>query len=264
MAEANALCSAEPIAPVPPPKLEVAGLSGTTARRIGIYLSYAAAIDEGWTRWVFDQYRIPFTTVLDRDLRAGALRARFDVIIVPDQSPRELRDGAVEEIYPDSLTGGIGDAGAASLKAFAQEGGTIVAFNDASRWAIAALDLPVRDVLSGVSVREFYAPGSLLRVELDRDNALTKTMVSHPVAWFEHSPAFEVTDTARVAVVARYPADQDPLVSGWLLGGEKLRGKAAMVDVSVAKGHVVLFGFRPQYRGQSMGMYPLIWEALKR
>ena len=103
-----------------------------------------------------------------------------------------------------------------------------------------------------------------MRVELDRENALTKSMVAHPMAWFEHSPAFEVTDSARVAVVARYPADQDPLASGWLLGGELLRGKAAMVDVTLGKGHVVLFGFRPQYRGQSMGMYPLIWEVLKR
>jgi len=256
--------TSEPIAMVPPPKLEVPGLSGTTARRIGIYRSNAAAIDEGWTRWVFDQYHVPFTTVVDRELRDSALRSRFDVIVLPDQSPRELQDGAVSETYPDSLKGGIGDAGAAALQAFVNDGGTIVAFNDASRWAITALGLPLRDVLDGVSAKDFYAPGSLLRVELDRESPLVKTMVSHPVAWFEHSPAFEATDSTHVAVVARYPAGEDPLVSGWLLGGDKLRGKAALVDVTMGKGHVILFGFRPQYRGQSMGMFPLMWEAVGR
>jgi hypothetical protein len=81
--------------------------------------------------------------------------------------------------------------------------------------------------------------------------------------WFEHSPAFEVTDTTKTSVVALYPLEQDPLASGWLLGGDKLRGKAALVDVREGAGHVILFGFRPQFRGQSMAMYPLIWMALK-
>ncbi len=252
----------DPIAPVAEPKLEVPGLSGTTSRRIAVYRSYAAAIDEGWTRWLLVAYRIPFTSVVNRDVRAGDLRARFDVIILPDQAPRELRDGAVDEVYPDSLTGGLGDAGTAALKQFVTQGGTLVAFNDAGRWAIDALALPVRDVLKGTGSRDFYGPGSLLRVELDREHPLTRTMTAHPVAWFEHGPAFDVTDTARVAVVARYPADQDPLLSGWLLGGDKLRGKAALVDVRDGTGHVILFGFRPQYRGQSMAMYPLLWMAL--
>jgi hypothetical protein len=82
------------------------------------------------------------------------------------------------------------------------------------------------------------------------------------VVWFEDSPTFDVTDPARATVIARYPASGDPLASGWLLGAPRLAGKAAMVDVSRGKGHVVLFGFRPQYRAQSMATFPLIWNAL--
>jgi hypothetical protein len=44
--------------------------------------------DEGWTRWVFDQYRIPFTVVTAKELRAGNLGARFDAIVLPDQAAR--------------------------------------------------------------------------------------------------------------------------------------------------------------------------------
>jgi glutamine amidotransferase-like uncharacterized protein len=82
--------------------------------------------------------------------------------------------------------------------------------------------------------------------------------------WFEDSPAFEATDSARVRVVARYQAAGDPLLSGWLLGGQKLNGKAAMVDVRIGKGRAMLYGFRPQYRGQTMATQPLIWGALRR
>jgi hypothetical protein len=251
------------LAPVEATRWTAAGLSDTRSRRIAIFRNASPSMDEGWTRWVFDQYRIPFTLVTARDIRAGNLASRFDALIIPDQNARIIARGPAGA-FPDSLKGGLGDAGAAALAAFVDAGGTMLAFNDASEYAIEALQLPVTNVLAGVRPTEFYAPGSLINVEFDRANALAAGLTSpSSVVWFEDSPTFDVTDPARATVIARYPASGDPLASGWLLGAPRLAGKAAMVDVSRGKGHVVLFGFRPQYRAQSMATFPLIWNALQ-
>jgi hypothetical protein len=255
--------AARALTPVPPTPWIAAGLSGSTRRRIAIFRNMSPAMDEGWTRWLFDQYKIPFTVVTARDIRAGNLAARFDVIVIPDQMPRSIARGPVGA-YPDSLKGGLGESGADALGAFVDAGGTLLAFNDASDYAIEALALPVRDVMTNVRPSDFYAPGSLLAVEIDRTNQLAAGLTApQPTVWFESSPVFEVTDSTRATVVVRYPAaGTDPLASGWLLGAQKLAGKGALVEVRRGRGRVVLFGFRPQYRGQSMATFPMIWNAL--
>ncbi|MBV6522515.1 MAG: hypothetical protein MNPFHGCM_02663 [Gemmatimonadaceae bacterium] len=253
-----------PIGPLPEPKYTVAGLSDTRARRVAIYKSYNASMDEGWTRWIFDANRIPFTTIVDRDIRAGKLNDRFDAIVLPDQQSAAIAKGLGNN-YPDSLRGGLGETGRTALEDFVENGGTLLVFNDATAYAIDAFDLPVKNVLNGARSTEFYAPGSLLAVEFDKTKPIAAGVTTPvPAVWFEDSPAFEVTDPSRATVVARYPANGDPLLSGWLLGGQKLNGKAALVDVKLGKGNVVLYGFRPQYRGQTMATYPLIWDAIGR
>ncbi len=257
-----ALPVSAPMAMLPEPRFTAAGLSGSTARRIAIYRSNSPSMDEGWTRWVFEQYRVPFTSVGDRDIRAGALNRRFDVLVLPDQSPRLLADG-VSGAYPDSLRGGIAEEGAGMLRQFVEAGGTLVAFNRASLYAISILDLPVRDALEGVGASDFYGPGSLLRVELRRAHPIARDMGMEPAVWFEGGPAFEITDPARATAVASYPVQGDPLLSGWLLGGSRLAGRAALVESRHGRGRVVLFGFRPQYRAQSVGTYGLMWGAMR-
>jgi hypothetical protein len=251
------------VAPVAATTWTAPGLSDARSRRIAIFKNASASMDEGWTRWVLDQYRIPFTLVTARDIRAGNLASRFDAIVIPDQNARLIGRGP-SGAYPDSLKGGLGDAGAAALGAFVDAGGTVLAFNDASEYAIEALHLPVTNVLAGVRPTDFYAPGSLIKVEFDRANPLTAGLTApRSAVWFENSPTFDVVDSTRATVLARYPASGDPLESGWLLGAPRLAGKAALVDVRRGRGHVVLFGFRPQYRAQSMATFPLIWNALR-
>jgi len=127
--------------------------------------------------------------------------------------------------------------------------------------------LPVRNVVDGLPRTVFYVPGSILRIELDTNHAITKGMPKESIAWVENSPVFEVVAPGSagalpVKIIAWYPKDKDPLLSGWLLGGDRLKGKAALVEVGLGRGRIILFGFRPQYRGQSLATYPLLFNAI--
>jgi hypothetical protein len=233
----------KPVAAVADPTF-VNPVSGKTAKRIAIYRPGATEpMDEGWTRWLFDVSKVPFTTITEKDV-AGSLNDRFDVIVVPDGS------------------GGLGDTGPV-LDAFVTNGGSILAFNNASNMLISLLQLPVRNALAGVRNNDFYAPGSIFAVEVRREHPIARYFTAPvPAVWFENGPAFEITDPAQATAVATYPVTGNPLLSGWLLGAPKIAGNAALVDVKRGKGHVVLYGFRPQYRGQPNATFPLIWGAV--
>jgi hypothetical protein len=233
-------------------------------------------MDEGWTRWVFDQYRFPYSSLQDAEVRAGDLKAKYDAILIPDQSMAALSEGLPgpggaaraggEEgggVYPAELAGGLGETGVRALRAFLEAGGTLIAFNNASNFAIEKLGVPVRNVLKGVPAREFYCPGSILKTRLDSTSPLTFGMEKESIAWFEHSPAFDIPKTtASVKAILRYPDTDNPLLSGWILGDQLIRGKAALVEVKIGKGRAILFGFRPQYRGQSLATMPLLFNAI--
>src|SRR5205085_5679703 len=51
--------------------------------RLALYKSWTAAMGEGWTRYVFDTFNVPYTSLLDKEVRAGDLRAKYDVIVLP-------------------------------------------------------------------------------------------------------------------------------------------------------------------------------------
>ncbi len=169
---------------------------------------------------------------------------------------------------PDEYTGGVGKEGVENLRKFVEAGGTLVFLNDSSDFAIEQFNLPVKDVTKGLPRKDFYIPGSILRIELDTKHPIAKGMPEQSIAWFEDSPAFEIqTDPLALSnnfkIIATYPKDpKDILLSGWALGAEKLAGKAALVEFTIGKGKIVLFGFRPQYRGQSLATFPLLFNSL--
>jgi hypothetical protein len=233
------------------------------APRIGLYMSYQSTMDEGWTRWLFDDFGFNFTTLHDADVQSGSLRQRFDAIVIPDQSARQIAEGFRNESMPPEYCGGIGPKGAAALKDFAEQGGTIIFFNHASDYATETLGVKATNLLQGVATKDFYSPGSLLNVTLDTKSPLAYGMPEKITVWSEQSPAWDVSGDAHVVanVVARYPGSA-VLASGWLLGEKFLVNKAALLDVPVGKGHMILFGMRPQYRGQSYQNFKLFFNAL--
>ena len=122
----------------------------------------------------------------------------------------------------------------------------------------------MRNVLEGLSDDDFYAPGSIFRIELDTTHAVTKRMPSQSIAWFESGPAFDVLDSSLVRIIARYPDDPDQvLLSGWVLHPDRVAGRAAILEVRQGQGRAILFGFRPQFRGQSLATYPLLFNSLQ-
>ena len=229
------------------------------APRVGLYRSWVPSMDEGWTRYVFErEMSVPYRNLHDREVRAGRLRDRFDAIVLPDQAATTLLSGHAPGSLPEEYTGGLGTEGMEALREFVEDGGTLVALDSATSLVIGQMDLPVRDVLADVDPGEFYCPGSILRVRTDPSRPLAHGLPEALPVWFESSPAFEADEDA---VVALY-TDEEPLLSGWLLGGDRLRGRAALVEVELGKGRVILFGFRPQYRAQSRVTYTALLNAL--
>jgi hypothetical protein len=217
--------------------------------------------------------------ITDGDIRARkgfyetstAAQTRYPALIIPDQRAAMILNGYRAGAMPPELTGGLGQEGVKALRQFVEDGGTIVFLNRASDFAIEQFKLPIKDVVAGLPRSEFYVPGSILRLELDTTHPIAKGMAKESIAWAEDSPVFEIIATtgqysvpaSAVKVVGWYPRDKDPLLSGWLLGGNRIKGKAALVEVKMGKGRVLLFGFRPQYRAQSLATYPLLFNSLK-
>src|SRR5580704_9080477 len=87
--------------------------------RIGLYKSFMPIIDEGWTRWLLEQFGFEYSSVGNKEIQAGGLRQQFDALVFPDQSARSIDSGFAADAMPPEYTGGLGSKGAAALKEFA-------------------------------------------------------------------------------------------------------------------------------------------------
>jgi hypothetical protein len=229
--------------------------------KLGMYKSYVASMDEGWTRLVFDNFQIPFTSIKDADVKNNNLN--YEAIILPSDSEREIMNGLGANRYPEEFTGGIGEKGADNLKKFVENGGTLICFDESCEFVINKFGLPIKNALKGVNRKDFYCPGSILEIDVDKNHKLATGLPPKMGAYFINSSAFEITDSKKVKAVAKY-ADKNLLMSGWLLGEKYLNGKTALAETSYGKGKIVLFAFRPQHRGQSWGTFPFIFNALEK
>jgi hypothetical protein len=236
-------------------------LRGRAAPRIAIYKGWTETMPAGWTRWVFDQHGLAYDTLKDARIRQGSLERDYDVILFQAQAANAITRGNPEGSLPEEYTGGIGDAGLAALRSFVQGGGRIVAVEQATELVIDLFGLGVRNAVSGLRPQEFYVPGSILRANLTAGHPLTRGLGATADVWYWGSSRAFTVDGGAATVVATY-AGPDPAVSGWILGAEHLAGQPALLEARVGRGSVVLFGFQPNYRAQSVATWPLLFNAL--
>jgi len=234
------------------------------APRVALYQPWTASMDEGWTRFVLERYEFAPKTVHNADIKAGRLRDRFDVLVLADQQPQSILDGNAGTSVRPEYRGGIGAEGLAALRAFLAEGGTLVTLGSACELAIQKWPVPVQNLKRGLTRDEHFAPGTIVRVEVDTASPIGFGVPAETRGFYNNSPFFTLTEgfaSQRTTVVARYP-NTEVLASGWLKGEELMAGRAAVVQVDLNPGRIILFGLRPQHRAQTHATFPLLFNAL--
>ena len=277
-----------------------AGVHEMKRQRVAMYQRFGGGnIDEGWTRLVLEQFNFPYTSIFDPEIKAGNLIDKYDVLVIPNDATATItgeaqtagggrggRGGGAAAApaagrgaggegggggggrggnTPPEYRTGLGSEGVAAIRDFVQKGGTLVTLNAATAFPVDRLGIGVRNVLEGKNTKEFWCPGSTLKVTFDNTNPLAYGMPSRGLALYLNSPAFEITaqNAENYETVVRYE-DRDLLESGWLVGEENLARRAAVVSAKLGQGRVVLIGFPAQHRAQTHGTYKLLFNALVR
>ena len=240
--------------------------------RIGLYSPWQGSMDEGWTRYVLDTYKIPYTSVRNEMVRAGDLLDFLDVLIIPSVSASLLDRGRAPGSTPEQYTGGLAPEGAVAVEQFVRQGGTLITLGDSSGWAVNLLKLPLIEVTKGSAAKDFSCPGSVLRGVPVPGDPMTAGLPGSVALFFSRSTAWrEMTDKERkeaepdpktkMQTLLRY-APTRLLLSGWIAKPEVIAGHAAWVRADCGRGRVHLFGFRPQYRAWSQATFPLLFRAM--
>jgi hypothetical protein len=270
--------------------------------RIGLWDQYGGSMPSGWIRWIFEQaYPASFEVVFPPALDAGNLRQKYDVLIFPagaipaapgeaagggrggggDAAPPEAagagggRGGGAQSNIPAEYQGRQGRVTAATtipaLKAFVDEGGTIIALGSSTSIA-GHLGLPVSnglvELVNGAERRlpaeKFFVPGSVLTVALDTTNPLAYGFDGSADVMWENDPALRLAPSAGilgVSPVAWFPNDK-PLKSGWAWGQQYLKGLTVAVDASVGKGRVFLLAPEITFRAQPHSAFRFLFNGI--
>jgi len=252
-----------------------AALRSISSPRLGLYQPWTASIEEGWTRLVLDNFEFAYTSLHNAEIRAGNLSERYDCLILPSVSSGSIIKGRSVDTTEPQYVGGIGSEGIIALQNFVQDGGTLVCIDRSCNLPIEHFNIPVRNILSGKSSKDFFCPGSILRIWVDQKHPVGYGSPEWVSGYFAKSQAFELIEESKkedkdprspevrfpARVVARY-SDTVLLESGWIRGKELIADKPAIVEVQYGRGKVILLGFPVQHRGQTYGTFRLLFNAI--
>ncbi|MEM2137056.1 MAG: peptidase M14 family protein, partial [Candidatus Methanomethylicia archaeon] len=231
-------------------------------------------------RYVLEEFEFPYQTIMDEEIKKGNLNEKYDVIIIPNDVEQLITGEKLEEYfkerfpgreipkYPPQYRSGIGSEGVEALKKFVENGGILITIGDACNFAIERIGLPIINVVKNLQPKEFFCPGSTLNAIVDNKHKLGYGMPEKALIFFWNNPVFSISQTERnedYEVIVRYPEKEievEILQSGWLIGGGKIEGKAAMINAKRGRGRVILIGFRVHHRGQTHGTYKLLFNCL--
>lgn len=241
--------------------------------KLGLYQPWIANIDEGWTRWIFDTWEFPYTTLHNSDIQNNNLKSDYDVIILPDMNSPDVINGYPKGSIPEKYAGGIGEAGLGALKKFVSEGGILITLNSSCKLPIDLFKLPVKNISDDYPSTDFFCPSAILKVELANDHPITFGMGSSSDILSFGSPVLDFFNTEELSkskdclpfsnlkVVASFP-DDNPFRSGRLIGEQILHKKPVLIEADYGKGKIVMFAFRPQNRAQTHGTFLLFFNSL--
>jgi hypothetical protein len=235
--------------------------------RIGLYQPWNGSMDEGWTRWVLEQYGFAYVAIHPEDFKTP-LGEKIDTLIIADDARVPVagatgggRGGRGGGVVRPEYAYQLSVADLQAFEQFVRAGGTVVCLSNASTFAIQQLKLPVRNVVAGLRPEDFFLRGSIVEVTTEPTHPVMAGMPEQAAVFVDGSPVFEPQEGFKGTVLARYQQTGSPLLSGYLIGESHLQGKAAALDVELGAGHVVLIGFRPEWRGQPFGTFRVLFNA---
>ena len=254
-------------------------------KRIALFDQYGGSMPSGWTRYLFEQYDFPYQLVYPKDLDAGNLASKYDVIVFPSgtvpSAGGEGRGGrgggfggAMDTtIIPTEFRGWLGrvtpDRTIPQIRKFLEDGGTVVAVGTSVSLG-QHLGLPLENALvengRELPAEKFYIPGSILRAAVD-----TTRPVSYGVGtggqvdvFYDNSPAFRLKSDAAAQGVRplAWFASASPLRSGWAWGQSYLNGAVAAAEAKVGKGTLYLFAPEITFRAQPYGTFKWLFNGI--
>ena len=257
--------------------------------RIALWDVYGGSMPSGWTRWIFEQYHFPFTVVYAKEIDAGNLKSKYDVILfvggaIPayraeagsnamgGYEGREPNEKEIPEMYHAQLGRITAAKSIPALKEFTEAGGTIITVGSSSNLAY-HFKLPIRNALvEMVNGKErplpgekFYIPGSVMQVAVNNDHKANWGMMPNADVYFSASPVFNLlpnaTATGEVTPLAWYATDKT-LRSGWAFGQSYLQQTVAAFEAKVGKGKLMVYGPEITFRGQTHSTYKMLFNQL--
>ncbi|MGM0496717.1 MAG: hypothetical protein ACQESJ_02275, partial [Bacteroidota bacterium] len=250
--------------------------------KIGLVETYMHDMDAGWTRYLFDEYFIPFEVIRPGEIADEEL-SEFDVVIFPNTDKSVLLKGEYEtdeyyrmSDYPPEYVEGMGEKGKKKIMRYFDNGGKIISWGKSTELFMKKqkiededgeeeqFKLPIDNIAGKMKEKGLFSPGTLVSVEVREKMNFTKGVPGQIGVFYRGDPVFKtsmpVFDMDR-RVLGSF-SEENVVLSGYAEEAELLEEKPAMSWIKKGEGEMVMFSFNPQFRAAVPSNYKLIFNSL--